>query len=203
MCQTSIHFEGNVSSEQIDIQLDVEGTGYPGEPANRDMVFELPRMTTQPEWVRVDGELVALAGDSASYAAADTGAWYNGSRDFLYVQFDWDASPSLVQIGFGDDTTSVDPVHGMGFYLQHPFPNPFVEQTTLSFNVLTAGDYRLEVLNTSGQRVRNLSSGRMQPGAYTAQWDGCNDAGTRLSAGLYFVQLFGPDGVQRQRVMLH
>ncbi|MFH1566801.1 MAG: FlgD immunoglobulin-like domain containing protein, partial [Gemmatimonadota bacterium] len=65
------------------------------------------------------------------------------------------------------------------------YPNPFNPATTIPFALPTAQDVRLEVYNVLGQRVRTLLSGPLEPGFHTLVWNGRDDAGRDVAAGLY------------------
>ncbi len=45
------------------------------------------------------------------------------------------------------------------------------------------------VYNVAGQRVRTLVSDLRPPGQYEALWDGRDDRGTGVAAGVYFYQI--------------
>jgi DNA-binding beta-propeller fold protein YncE len=68
-------------------------------------------------------------------------------------------------------------------------PNPVRVDTRISF-VLPAGGERavLEVLDPAGRRVRLLGSG-FSPGLNEVVWNGTNDRGTSVAAGIYFYRL--------------
>lgn len=68
-------------------------------------------------------------------------------------------------------------------------PNPVQASTHISF-VLPAGGERatLEVLDASGRRVRLLGSA-FSPGLNEVTWNGTNDRGARVPAGIYFYRL--------------
>ena len=73
--------------------------------------------------------------------------------------------------------------------LHAPFPNPFATEATLRFVLAAPAAVRLDVFDLLGRRVRTLAAGRLGAGPHTAGWDGRDDAGHRLAAGLYFVRL--------------
>jgi hypothetical protein len=52
----------------------------------------------------------------------------------------------------------------------------------------------LAIFGLDGRRVRDLASGPRPAGAYHADWDGRDDAGRGVAAGLYLARLDGPDG---------
>jgi len=68
-------------------------------------------------------------------------------------------------------------------------PNPVQTETLISF-VLPAGGERatLEVLDASGRHVRTLGRS-FSPGLNEVTWNGTNDRGARVAAGLYFYRL--------------
>jgi hypothetical protein len=78
------------------------------------------------------------------------------------------------------------------FRLYPSFPNPFNSHTRIKFSVPTKG-YNphtvLKIYNVSGQLVKVLVNKNLKPGIYTITWDGKNDLGRKLSAGIYFYQL--------------
>jgi len=68
-------------------------------------------------------------------------------------------------------------------------PNPFRERTTVSFTLDRDVDVQLAVYDAAGRRVRTLVDGPRAAGAGTADWDGRDASGRRVTAGIYFVRL--------------
>jgi len=77
--------------------------------------------------------------------------------------------------------------------LESVYPNPFNPQTSIVYDVKSRGTVRLEIMNIRGQKVKTLYSGEMNPGRYTASWQGTNELGHMVSSGVYFVK-FSSDG---------
>jgi flagellar hook assembly protein FlgD len=51
------------------------------------------------------------------------------------------------------------------------------------------------VYNVAGRKVRTLVQGALPAGRYTYEWDGRDDTGLSLSAGIYFLNVkAGPYG---------
>ncbi|MEZ5064540.1 MAG: FlgD immunoglobulin-like domain containing protein [bacterium] len=70
------------------------------------------------------------------------------------------------------------------------FPNPFRETTTVRFDVATPARFDLTVHGATGERVRSLLSGEpLDAGVHDVPWDGRNDHGQPVAAGVYFVAL--------------
>jgi flagellar hook assembly protein FlgD len=71
----------------------------------------------------------------------------------------------------------------------------------LRFRLARSAQIRLEVFDPAGRRVRTVWDGDLGVGEHELRWDGSNDAGAAVSAGLYF-QRFRGDGVEEvQRVI--
>ena len=69
-------------------------------------------------------------------------------------------------------------------------PTPFVSSTWISYEVFSASSVRLVVYDAQGRSVRRLVDGVVQvPGAYSVPWDGRDDGGRELAAGVYFYRL--------------
>jgi hypothetical protein len=75
------------------------------------------------------------------------------------------------------------------FRLDQNYPNPFNPNTRITFGLPGAGDVSLTVYNPLGQEVRILFSGKKAAGTHTAEWDGCDAAGSRVPSGVYMVRL--------------
>ena len=65
-------------------------------------------------------------------------------------------------------------------------PNPFSERTVVSYSLRAGSTVRVVVADPAGRIVRRLSGT-----ATSATWDGRNDAGQRVPAGVYFVRVEG------------
>jgi hypothetical protein len=72
-------------------------------------------------------------------------------------------------------------------------PNPFIaglEPTRISYSVASpGGPVRISINDLSGRLVRTLVDERKEPGEHAALWDGKDDRGIPVSAGVYFVRL--------------
>ena len=86
-------------------------------------------------------------------------------------------------VGVGDDVVAQGP------RLLPPAPNPFRAGTAIRFDLPRAAEVRLRVFDPSGRLVRTLASGTQPAGRRTVSWDGLDDRGRRLGAGVYLVRL--------------
>ena len=65
------------------------------------------------------------------------------------------------------------------------YPNPFNPQTTIRYRVKNPGPVSLEIFSINGQRIRTLREGQYASGEYVAVWDGTDDKGNGVAAGVY------------------
>lgn len=68
-------------------------------------------------------------------------------------------------------------------------PNPFSPRTTIGFSTAAKGGVRVTVLDISGRVVATLLDKSLPPGRHTAAWDGRNERGGRVPAGIYFIRV--------------
>jgi hypothetical protein len=80
-------------------------------------------------------------------------------------------------------------------------PNPFDARTEIRFDVPSSGSHSLIVYDVAGRHVRTLSQGHGVAGPQRVEWDGRDDRGRRVPAGVYFYALRSREGELRQRVV--
>ncbi|MGH7726299.1 MAG: hypothetical protein ACREOU_12805 [Candidatus Eiseniibacteriota bacterium] len=85
--------------------------------------------------------------------------------------------------------------------LQPPRPNPFSGRTRIPLDLAQEGRVEVAFYDLQGRQVRRLLPLHRNPGPWEVEWDGCNDRGSRLSAGVYFAR-FSLDGEQAGVVKL-
>jgi len=131
----------------------------------------------------------------------------------------WRLSPGSLAIDAGDPAAGLDPdgtapdagpfyfdQNGVGMPPSHPrgtallpsVPNPFRGAAMLPFLLAQAGRVRLEVFDLRGRKLATLLDGMREAGPQSARWDGNDDLGRALGAGVYVVKLSG-DGLEFAR----
>ncbi len=69
------------------------------------------------------------------------------------------------------------------------YPNPFNPRTSIRYELPAAGPVELRIYDPSGRLVRRLASGDESAGAHEIDWDGTDDRGASVAAGIYFVRV--------------
>ncbi|MEO5617583.1 MAG: choice-of-anchor B family protein [Candidatus Eisenbacteria bacterium] len=69
-----------------------------------------------------------------------------------------------------------------------PRPNPSRGDVTMELAIPQAALLAVEIFDVNGRRVRSLERGIAPAGARTLRWDGRDESGEQVQAGLYFVR---------------
>ncbi|MBT4484622.1 MAG: T9SS type A sorting domain-containing protein [Candidatus Latescibacteria bacterium] len=86
--------------------------------------------------------------------------------------------------------------------LQQNYPNPFNPATTIPFSLNKAGFINLTIYNLLGQKVRTLVHGHYSSGLHNITWDGLDDNGMGVGAGIYIYQLKSGNKIESKKMLL-
>jgi hypothetical protein len=104
-------------------------------------------------------------------------------------------------LGMGRDTSGTGmpvPV----FALTQNYPNPFNPTTRIQFGLAGETKTSLVIFDIAGRQVRSLVQGVMGPGLHTVEWNGKDDGGHPVAAGVYFYRLQAGDYRETKRMAL-
>jgi len=125
-------------------------------------------------------------------AQADTGYVDAAGRPYYYklcaVDVHGNVGPYLTLLPSGI-TEVPGPGAPLTVFLAPPSPNPTRGVATLRFGLPREARVELALYDQQGRRVRSLAAGERPVGEHTIAWDGCDEDGRALPAGLYFVRL--------------
>ncbi len=80
--------------------------------------------------------------------------------------------------------------------LEPNMPNPFVNQTVISFNLPQSQEVRLEVIDMLGNTVKVLENGYLQANRHSYIFDGNDANGNALPTGIYIYKLSAGNNIQ-------
>jgi hypothetical protein len=134
---------------------------------------------------------------------------------FDSVVVHWDAPGTLCQdygpIFFADNVTvtRLVPPAGVGdrltsgtSLLRAAAPNPFRAAMRIGLALPTATGVRLDVFDLSGRRVRTLLDQALPAGEYRVVWNGLDDSGHRVHAGVYSVRLVAAGARESRSIVM-
>ncbi|MDH7515155.1 MAG: right-handed parallel beta-helix repeat-containing protein [Bacteroidota bacterium] len=87
--------------------------------------------------------------------------------------------------------TRIEGASPCAFVLGQNYPNPFSASTVVRFGIPSPSQVELAVFDGLGRKVTTLASGSMDRGTYQVQWNGRDDRGVAVAAGVYYLRLTG------------
>ena len=140
-------------------------------------------------------------GEFKMFVADASGELYFAINDSYFV----DNSGSLKVFVWGGDLliTNVPTDPGAGFDQSRlPSPNPFRSEVALSYSLSRPSAVNLSVHDAQGRLVTTLFDGIQPSGEHEAIWDGLDQAGAPVPAGVYFYHLQTEDSQRTHKVVL-
>lgn len=94
----------------------------------------------------------------------------------------------------------------LAYELSQNYPNPFNPETMIRFGIpasVAAGtSVQLRIYNMLGELVRTLVDEPMSPGAYTARWNGRDNRGIQVTAGVYIYRIVAGEYRATKRMVM-
>lgn len=124
--------------------------------------------------------------DGAHLAWANT---INGGQDVYYTHID----PEGILNNNSIEGGSLEVLN---------YPNPFNDETTISFNILDEEHVTVDVFDISGKKLARLFEDRIS-GYHKITWNGTDINGRKLNSGLYFIAINAESGQSIIKVLLN
>ena len=88
------------------------------------------------------------------------------------------------------------------FALHQNYPNPFNPETNISYDLPEDGFVSIAIYDMRGGLVRTLVDDVQTSGYSTIKWDGTNDHGQKVSAGLYLYRIDAESFTDTKKMVL-
>lgn len=98
--------------------------------------------------------------------------------------------------------TGIDASVPSAFSLGQNYPNPFNPTTTIPFTLDSSGHISVAIYNIVGQRVATVIANYMSAGTHFVTWNGMDDRGNHVSAGIYLYQLRAGRHAETKKMLL-
>ena len=82
------------------------------------------------------------------------------------------------------------------------YPNPFNPTTTISYDIASESNVRIDIYNIRGQKVKTLVDEHHIAGRYKADWHGNDDNNRNVASGVYFYRMSTSDYSSTKRMLL-
>jgi len=88
------------------------------------------------------------------------------------------------------------------FSLDNALPNPFTGSTTIRFGIAHAGHANVSIYSAAGRLVRTLCNSSFLPAHYSLTWDGRDERGRAVGAGVYLVRAKAGDYTASRKLVV-
>ena len=88
------------------------------------------------------------------------------------------------------------------FKLHGNYPNPFNPSTKIKFSTEMLSNVTLNVYSLIGEKVYTADQGMMNAGTYDISWYGVDNAGNKVSSGVYFYEIQSNDRIAKGKMLL-
>ena len=89
------------------------------------------------------------------------------------------------------------------FILSQNYPNPFNPTTTISYSLEKDSEVSVNIYDISGKLISTLQNEYQTKGLHSIAWNGTDQHGLRVSAGIYFYQLrYEEQNITRKMLLL-
>jgi len=86
--------------------------------------------------------------------------------------------------------------------LAQNYPNPFNPTTGIQYQLPKQEYVSLTIYNVVGQAIKELVSDNRAAGSYTVLWDGTDESGKSVPAGIYFYKIRAGDFIDCKKMLL-
>ena len=88
------------------------------------------------------------------------------------------------------------------FSLSQNYPNPFNPVTTIGYGIPQSSAVRITVYNMLGEEVTTIENQVLDAGYYFTTWNGQDNLGNVVSAGVYLYQIQAGDFTKTRKLIL-
>lgn len=159
--------------------------------------FEIERSSSTQEWSKI-GYVPGFGTttERKTYSYMDNNV-SEGKYYYRLKQLDFDGS-----FAYSDEVEVLVDLTPTNFELFQNYPNPFNPTTTIQFQLPEASDVSIVIYDMLGQQVKVLFADNIQSGKYSVEWNGENNAGSKMSSGSYIYRMTAGDFVETKEMIL-
>ena len=99
-------------------------------------------------------------------------------------------------------STDDDMLSPQTYALHQNYPNPFNPETSISYDLASEGLVSIKIHDLRGTLIKTLVNDVQPSGYKTIKWDGTNDRGQKVSAGLYLYRIYAEGFTDTKKMAL-
>lgn len=179
------------------------GPGFPAGYTNNFFFLDHTRGRLGRMILDAQGNVVSV---NESWGNTNSSTWGAGPVDLCqgpdgalyYTQF----SPASVRrVAYTSVVGVAGPAEPMGIALTAA-PNPFSTTTRIQLRITEPGPVSVHLYDVSGRRIRVLVDDQLQAGEHSFEWDGRDESGNTMPAGVYLARMDTEQEMLTARVLL-
>ena len=114
--------------------------------------------------------------------------------DTNYASEDWHAVYGEIDFNVVESPNNHNREESVGLLLPKEFslgnfPNPFNPTTTIQYSLPERSIVNISIFDLSGKKVREWSMGEIPGGSRNISWNGTDESGNKIPAGVYIYKL--------------
>ncbi|MFW5891813.1 MAG: TIM-barrel domain-containing protein [Bacteroidota bacterium] len=187
-----ISFEGHFENDDITIQLSKTGYTFENAPQNRNIIFEMMRITDSPETVMINDAEISAHYSADAFETSTTGWFWESSKQKLHVKLNWNGTSKTISVnGTAVNAVSTEDRVNPEFLLYEPIPNPFHQKFNVSLDIVTPGKYSFSLVDMKGIPVMQFEKEFWQKDNYSFGVE----IPDFLTKGVFFLRVTNPNGI--------
>jgi flagellar hook assembly protein FlgD len=95
----------------------------------------------------------------------------------------------MLTIYYTEEPANVPSLTGKGQAALITYPNPFIDEINITYQIGNKENVQLGVYNLLGQQIEVISQSLQFPGRYHVKWDGTDPYGKAVPNGMYYIIL--------------
>jgi len=111
--------------------------------------------------------------------------------------YDQDFNEKVTSLGI-EDLNSLP----TSFTVLPAYPNPFNPSTTITYGLNNDSDVSIQIYDISGQLISTLQDNYQTQGWHSIKWNGTNEHGNQVPAGMYLSRITSANEVKTTKLML-
>ena len=120
-------------------------------------------------------------------------------KNLLFYYFLYNKEMELISSG---SSTPLNENFPENFALKPNFPNPFNPSTTIPYELPEVSSIKIDIYDLAGKKIRTLVNNNVEAGFHTCVWNGKNDKGEKIAAGVYIVSMKTRSLFQTRKIVL-
>jgi hypothetical protein len=103
---------------------------------------------------------------------------------------------------FDNLSVSIKEVNESSFSQSFNYPNPFNSYTLISYELLYNKSINIDIYDIKGSYIKSLFNKNQSRGIHSVHWDGTNNLGENMSAGMYIYTIQMDESITSKKMIM-